>query len=1141
VAHVLLVTASTTHAAATRTRDALVAQGHTVTLQAESALGSASLTGVTLVAVTRATRTTVANWLKARWAEGRPILVGGAENGATHMQATHVGEDLGLLATANSTDTSDTGSPTLRSVATHAITAGFTGDVTVLAGSNWAVREESATPYGTRIGDIAGARQGIYMTAFDSGAAINGSAAQAPGATAPARAVFCGWFYAGQNDYTADGKTLLGQMVAWLTATVAQTVSGESATVTVTAQEGTPFAPVRLDGEAAQVAAVAHDGAPVSGAMPLLVDGETAYVAVTAYDGTPVVVHAIDVGTQTRNLDTSTRRRTGEGFVDVTVPVAPEPPTIRAAPIRVVVDTLPAADVNAGTVQPMTPTVLRDTEWGRVRVVVSGEDVTYLRDKPTQVVDYQLLDPYGYGPATLRFPQVTFWELPDFGTGGLRWLTKNAQVRIQNVHAGQGRDLIWFGHIDAFDFDDDGALLCDCSGELIGRMDKTIRTQRLIRIVRDAGHMAHNALAIPSKAYRLKGSAEDWSRTGTPMENTGGGMGTNLAFLDYLLANMTDQDLQPWTILPTAADPRTFNLTERDQTTTHATVYLGARGVQARLRDDQLEQPTREFGEGVAPNGARWRNAVYPNLWDETPPEYPFTDGRTFGAGTSDADTDTGVGVFLLEDELWGSGLLDLEIRDGTWSPRTTEAVEEVQRQAGLPVTGRVDPATWRAVFGDADSQWRMTQAEIRPLAWRDETEQWLLSANGSKMGRNPTYDRSVPRIERLVSFGEGVRKRKARAWLRREMNRCATTNWRGTVTLASDVLAGEHTFGQPGTPLSRLDLKAGQNIRVKRFGSAQGFLMHIASVQVSGLDGDSPQVQLAVDTQFRDALTLAEMLERDKAARRDPARQWLNQHRRSTIASDSLIGWDREAGAGKVRPTRLTGGTWNVVPFVGGQAGEVQRVELHTNDNPAEFVCAVFAMRVSPGLLNQRIGDPFIGTEPGEVWRRTDVADWLAGLSNEDRERWRDAQRERENMKKDEDGKWQPPEYEAGNIVRNDRGEWESVLNPPSGQEVADLEADLANQREERLQTTFELFSDQRAGVYVAGTTEQPCGYWPKSKTNANGNPSGEPVTGDWRDDASFSYWTIGPGGPWLYLAVYPDRDCTIRGRLYDQLIEGA
>lgn len=971
----------------------------------------------------------------------------------------------------------------------------------------------------------------------------------------------------------------------WLGAPVVPiTVAGEAAIVSVSAGDGTPITPVLVTGEAATVSVSALDGTPiVPTAEPVIVTGEAATVTLTALDGNvtgvtvdgepagvivgageggitgaPIVIAGeratvtvaalqgtvvVTFGTARRTLDTSRRRRTGQGFVDITVPVAPEPPTITRAPIRVVVDTLPAPQVSAaGHVQPLTPTVLRDTEWGRVRLAVSHTDVTYLRDKPAQVVDWQLLDPYGYGPATLRFPQVTFWELPDFGTGGLSWLRKNAPVRIHHVQAGEQRRLLWMGHIDAFDFDDDGALLCDCSGELSGRMDKTHRTQRLVRSVHDAGFMARIALSIQNRSYRLKGSAEDWGRTGIEMENLGGGMGTNLAFLDHVLANAVTQDLDSWTILPTDAEPDTFDLVKRDRTTVHATVYLGARGVSARLRDDQLEQPTRMFGEGVAPDGRRWRGAEYPNLGPEVVPPYPYTDGRTFGRiGLVDADTDTGDGIRVLEDELLGSGLLRLEERNGEWTRSTTEAVEEVQRRAGLAVTGKVNPATWTAIWGDGDAQQRLTQARIHPLTWRTETEKWLYSPNGSIIGRNPDHDRRVPRIERAVSFGEGVTKAKARRWLRREMNRAGGTNWRGTITLTSDVMAGDHTFGTPGTPLSRMDLKAGQNIKVVRWGSAQGTLMHIASCQVSGLDGDSPQVELAVDTQFRDAITLAEMLERDKAARRDPAREWLNQHRRSTMPSDSLVGWDYEAGAGVVRRTRLVGNKWNVVKVVGGQAGEIQRVDLTTANNPAAFVCAVFARPVRPGELAQRVGDPFITVGTEEVWQQVPVADWLAGLDPEDRKAARDSAHQREGFTKAEDGTWVPPDYHQGNIVRDSDGKWTSVTSPPSGQELADLQAAEANRREERVTAALQTFADARVGVYVAGTSSQPCGYWPRSKTNSQGNPSGHPVTGRWRDDASFSYWTIGPRSPWLYLAVYPDRDCTIFGRMYDQLIEGA
>lgn len=73
---------------------------------------------------------------------------------------------------------------------------------------------------------------------------------------------------------------------------------------------------------------------------------------------------------------------------------------------------------------------------------------------------------------------------------------------------------------------------------------------------------------------------------------------------------------------------------------------------------------------------------------------------------------------------------------------------------------------------------------------------------------------------------------------------------------------------------------------------------------------------------------------------------------------------------------------------------------------------------------------------------------------------------------------------------------------------------------------------------LYVAGDHEQPCGYWPKVKSESADpddevgeddppEPPPAPLTGIWKDDAGFAYRT--GQQPVLYVAIYPDRDTKI------------
>jgi hypothetical protein len=81
----------------------------------------------------------------------------------------------------------------------------------------------------------------------------------------------------------------------------------------------------------------------------------------------------------------------------------------------------------------------------------------------------------------------------------------------------------------------------------------------------------------------------------------------------------------------------------------------------------------------------------------------------------------------------------------------------------------------------------------------------------------------------------------------------------------------------------------------------------------------------------------------------------------------------------------------------------------------------------------------------------------------------------------------------------------------------------------------------DDRGWVYQAGRFEQRCGYWPGVETGDDGEPSGDPINGQWEDDTGFGYHTFAE--PVLYVAIWPEADCRLRaGRImWNQLEAGA
>jgi hypothetical protein len=141
--------------------------------------------------------------------------------------------------------------------------------------------------------------------------------------------------------------------------------------------------------------------------------------------------------------------------------------------------------------------------------------------------------------------------------------------------------------------------------------------------------------------------------------------------------------------------------------------------------------------------------------------------------------------------------------------------------------------------------------------------------------------------------------------------------------------------------------------------------LMHVAT---RDLNADRT-VQIAVDTQARDALEVWEIHNRNREARRDPARQWKRENRSSTLGRDAMTGWDEIGGKLDTR-VFLNGHTWRVFPVVAGEEGQVREVIFTTDNDPAEFVLAMFGKRVSAATMARLVGNPF--TDDGKRnWRR--------------------------------------------------------------------------------------------------------------------------------------------------------------------------
>jgi peptidoglycan hydrolase-like protein with peptidoglycan-binding domain len=65
---------------------------------------------------------------------------------------------------------------------------------------------------------------------------------------------------------------------------------------------------------------------------------------------------------------------------------------------------------------------------------------------------------------------------------------------------------------------------------------------------------------------------------------------------------------------------------------------------------------------------------------------------------------------------------------------------------------------------------------------------------------------------------------------------------------------------------------------------------------------------------------------------------------------------------------------------------------------------------------------------------------------------------------------------------------------------------------------------------LYAVGDGKQPCGYGRRRKLNDNGDPTGAPLTGRFIDFATWPYYHAPETAVLIYMAIYPDRDCTLK-----------
>ena len=188
-----------------------------------------------------------------------------------------------------------------------------------------------------------------------------------------------------------------------------------------------------------------------------------------------------------------------------------------------------------------------------------------------------------------------------------------------------------------------------------------------------------------------------------------------------------------------------------------------------------------------------------------------------------------------------------------------------------------VDGSNWRRM--NVTTVGNYTRTTYNPLA--------------SSQSAYPITSQNRPNLsgyvsETYVKYGTGFDEALALEIADKALKRDSDPGYTGTITLKVD----------PSSTQSRFTMRAGQSILIKGIiGTGDtGVVFHIAECIVNVADGN---VELKVDTKFRDLLTLEEVIART----RDPLTpaKILQVNKRSIMLEDQLLPWDYNAGSGYI------------------------------------------------------------------------------------------------------------------------------------------------------------------------------------------------------------------------------------------------
>lgn len=637
--------------------------------------------------------------------------------------------------------------------------------------------------------------------------------------------------------------------------------------------------------------------------------------------------------------------------------------------------------------------------WGTLRVEVgavwtvtagvvsrlsAGDDWTTFRGCPTQVESLSWAEPYGEATGSLNIPALTVFDnLAAFSLKAVD-IYRVLPARLAAIYE-RTEVPYWHGFIQSAEFGDGPGnrpgVRFQLFGALFGEISLRAHQPLMIPDLQDVGTWLGRALdpqayARPLAPFHFQFDA---ATTGIELRHRGSRGQMVVDYCDEILA-LAQEGSSQWTIaraFDTDGFPRARQYTLREKSNELAGavqqnyVAAGGFGVALSLSVDPSQVPNRYFGEGVAPSGERWRNAVFP-LQMESAPFYPSS--YPVASGDTDGDFDDDV-VTALQAQLRASSWPNVQVT-GTFDADTVTALNALYEDQGHAQDGEIsNSGDWDLVWTTGTGDWaNLTSPWFKALAVKTEVDPFTYAPDGDVAGNNPDYDPAAIIIDQQVSFPEGTRKGRARKYTRRLVNQADGFPVLGTVTLTSD------PTNEGADARSRMDIVEGSWTRLNNAGSPDGQYVDVyaAGVEVAPESYAAP-VTLTVATKSWDLLDVASRIARASETKADPGKS-MSINRRSQPPWKSAGGWDSESGAGLLREFNHGGG-WVVRPFIAGAfAGIIDTLNLLVK--PAqEYVFAVFATPVDAGDLTSYFPDP-LAEEPDGYgwWDHPDTLDLLDG-----------------------------------------------------------------------------------------------------------------------------------------------------------------